>query len=147
MAFDGIVLSVPALWSVAVPVEQRYLADVAEYVLAHQRLAGARRLLLRTRPFIALGVESRYPLGRALVPDFRIFVPADGVPGASERSLMAVPAASLLPDLCRPGTQRTAAVLFMAEYRLSDRFCGIADNGFETFEEILVRIPLHALNY
>ena len=129
MAVDGSVLSVPPLWSVEVPFEQRYLADDTEHVPSHQRLAGARRLLLRPRAVTALGFEFGYIVGRALVPNLRLLVPDDGVPRHSERPLVAVPAASLLPDLCRPGAERTAAVLFVAQHRHTDSVFGVADIG------------------
>ena len=137
MVVDGFVLSVPALWSVEIPIEQRNLADDTEHVPSHQRLAGARHLLLRSRAVTALGVEFGDVVGRAIVPDLRLLVPDDGGPRHPERPVMAVPAASLLPDLRGSGVERTAALLFMAQYSYPDRIFGIADFGDLAFAEVL----------
>ena len=59
---------------------------------------------------------------------------------------MAVPAEALFPDLCRPGFERSAVVLFMAQHSDNAGILGLADNAFRTFEKILVRIPLYTLS-
>ena len=62
-----------------------------------------------------MGVEHCHALGRVVVPDFGILVPPNRVPGTFASVVILVSVAALLPDLCRPGAQWLADVLFLLE--------------------------------
>ena len=74
----------------------------------------------RHPPHTAFGTELRFLMGRAVVLHVRTVVPGYGDAPRTARFGQLIPPASLLPYLCRPGSERLSHDLLM------DELCGIA---------------------